>query len=526
MADREIVTDLIGRDRMSPAFESAARSSEKMRGHVDKLSGLLKGALVGGAAVAGVAALSVGKTLFDAAGRVELLGNKARTVFGPSFASVAKAADGLNERLGISKVETEGLLAGFGDLLTPMGFTTSQAASMSSQLGTLTGALTAWSGGTKTSSDVADMLNDALTGEYDSLKSLGVQIDADTIKQELHRTGKDKLTGAALKQAQAEAAVRLITQQSSNALTAYNQHTNKLADSKAALAAKIADVRDTLAAKLLPVFVRLGSWLVDSGIPAVQRLWEGLSARLGPVFAWIGTTIVPKITATFASLKKTFDDNREGFAQGQRVVNALGMIFKAVLGPAIQHLVDYELVKIKVGFQVFSFVLTRIVVPAIKGILSVFLTVVGGILTGAAKAFGWVPGVGDKLKKAASDFSHFRDSVNASLDGIRKSYTVAVNLRTVRVDPSGATHVQTIRAMAKGGIVNRPTVALIGEAGPEAVVPLKNGGGAGLGPSIVIENLNVSAPLASPEEVARAVVNAVQVATRRGYRPPAGWAAS
>jgi len=33
--------------------------------------------------------------------------------------------------------------------------------------------------------------------------------------------------------------------------------------------------------------------------------------------------------------------------------------------------------------------------------------------------------------------------------------------------------------MAEGGIVNRPTMALIGEAGPEAVVPLSGGNAPG-----------------------------------------------
>jgi hypothetical protein len=37
----------------------------------------------------------------------------------------------------------------------------------------------------------------------------------------------------------------------------------------------------------------------------------------------------------------------------------------------------------------------------------------------------------------------------------------------------------SIPALADGGIVSRPTLALIGEAGPEAVVPLGRGGGMG-----------------------------------------------
>ena len=36
-----------------------------------------------------------------------------------------------------------------------------------------------------------------------------------------------------------------------------------------------------------------------------------------------------------------------------------------------------------------------------------------------------------------------------------------------------------IPMLAKGGIVTGPTLALIGEAGPEAVVPLGKGGGMG-----------------------------------------------
>ena len=36
----------------------------------------------------------------------------------------------------------------------------------------------------------------------------------------------------------------------------------------------------------------------------------------------------------------------------------------------------------------------------------------------------------------------------------------------------------SIPAMAEGGIINTPTLALIGEKGPEAVVPLAKGAGA------------------------------------------------
>jgi hypothetical protein len=61
----------------------------------------------------------------------------------------------------------------------------------------------------------------------------------------------------------------------------------------------------------------------------------------------------------------------------------------------------------------------------------------------------------------------------------------------------------SIPALADGGIVNRPTLALIGEAGPEAVVPLGRGGG--MGGSM---NVTINMPAGSDgEEVVRALQN-------------------
>lgn len=56
---------------------------------------------------------------------------------------------------------------------------------------------------------------------------------------------------------------------------------------------------------------------------------------------------------------------------------------------------------------------------AIRYVVGVFLGMVDTLLTGAAKAFGWVPGLGGKLRGAAAAFSRFRDDVNARLAGIR-----------------------------------------------------------------------------------------------------------
>tara|TARA_R110000868_G_scaffold8801_5_gene44997 strand:- start:539 stop:2371 length:1833 start_codon:yes stop_codon:yes gene_type:complete len=67
--------------------------------------------------------------------------------------------------------------------------------------------------------------------------------------------------------------------------------------------------------------------------------------------------------------------------------------------------------------------------------------------------------------------------------------------------------------LADGGIVTRPTTALIGEAGPEAIIPLRRGMGTGMGSTV---NINVTAsPLSSPADVGAAVVDALRAYERR-----------
>jgi hypothetical protein len=65
------------------------------------------------------------------------------------------------------------------------------------------------------------------------------------------------------------------------------------------------------------------------------------------------------------------------------------------------------------------------------------------------------------------------------------------------------------KAMATGGIVTSPTFALIGEAGPEAVIPLSKAGGMGM-------NITVNAGLvATPDQVGQDIIAAIQKAQRR-----------
>ena len=101
----------------------------------------------------------------------------------------------------------------------------------------------------------------------------------------------------------------------------------------------------------------------------------------------------------------------------------------------------------------------------------------------------------------------------AKMDAIAAKMKRTVDI-DVRVTETVSRVVSTIAAggipkMAEGGIVSRPTLALIGEAGPEAVVPLsKMGSGGG------DVNINVNGGLATSAEIGQAITNALRAYSR------------
>ena len=143
------------------------------------------------------------------------------------------------------------------------------------------------------------------------------------------------------------------------------------------------------------------------------------------------------------------------------------------------------------------------------------------------------------LVAAYNKFEWFRDGINAIVNTVIGFFAGMVNAAigavnaiisaynsipllpdipkapTVPVPQLGATAAARpvagrlgIPRMAEGGIVSSPTLALIGEAGPEAVVPLDRmatGGGV---------TINVTGGLSTSAEIGQAVVNALRAYSR------------
>jgi hypothetical protein len=127
--------------------------------------------------------------------------------------------------------------------------------------------------------------------------------------------------------------------------------------------------------------------------------------------------------------------------------------------------------------------------------------------TGVDQAQFIVNGLEAELTKLTPKLMAKMDQIAAKL---KRSVNIDVII-TERVSRIVSTITSGIPAMANGGIVTGPTLALIGEAGPEAVVPLSQMGNMATGGGVTI---NVTGGLATSAEIGQSVVNALRAYSR------------
>jgi hypothetical protein len=108
--------------------------------------------------------------------------------------------------------------------------------------------------------------------------------------------------------------------------------------------------------------------------------------------------------------------------------------------------------------------------------------------TGIYHTFAWIFGnIGGAIS----------GGINAGLNAIKGLWNATVGRVSFSVPswvPVFGGDKWAFPQMAEGGIVTSPTLAMIGERGPEAVVPLGRGGGVG-GPAVVIQQANFATEL-------------------------------
>ena len=269
--------DPVGID-VRPDTAAFSRLPAEIRPHVDRAGDEIEqgfAASAKGASKALIGAVGVGlvagfgRELLDLGNQAAVFREKTATVFEDSADDVRRWAKDNAASLGLTETRLAGVAAGFADLLKPMGFTAAEAATMSTETVELAGALSAWSAEQDTAADVAKVLGDAMLGERDALKGLGISISEADVAARLAVNGQQDLTGAALQQAEAIATQQLIFEKSTDAQRAWSDGSFDAIKTQNELRAKVGEIVETMAEGLLPVFTAAAEVLERIPTPAI-----------------------------------------------------------------------------------------------------------------------------------------------------------------------------------------------------------------------------------------------------------------
>lgn len=202
---------------------------------------------------------------------------------------------------------------------------------------------------------------------------------------------------------------------------------------------------------------------VEKSTPLIKTLADklpGIGDAMGKFFDHIGNG------APMAS--KFLGDFLNGIRIGIRVLGVLIEVFTEAYGifrEFIVTIIDIFKTMFKVGRAAFM------------GLINL----AGDFLDAATTAFGWIPGVGGKLKNAQNAFKSFKDYANRQLHAIDKN--VNINVKVAFGNAWSAINEMTSKLQslgyigrAAGGVVGhaaegggRSGLTLVGEQGPELV---------------------------------------------------------
>lgn len=203
----------------------------------------------------------------------------------------------------------------------------------------------------------------------------------------------------------------------------------------------------SLAKAAVPMFETLAKHLPAIG-RALSRMFQAFADQgddanvfFSDLLHFIEATIVilGKLIAAFAS---AYSALRNFVVNGIQLIQDLGTVFSAMA----RHM-------------------KAVFLTAIMNILNML----GVLAAGAADAFGWIPGIGGKLRAAQNKFNEFRKGVNNELNKINNK-TVTVTIRQV------FTTIGRIAVQAAGIIAGRKAAGgIVGAVGQAASGGIRNG---------------------------------------------------
>ena len=213
----------------------------------------------------------------------------------------------------------------------------------------------------------------------------------------------------------------------------------------------------------------------------------------------IGAALLPVIEKVLPYLQKFADWAQENPEKFTMIASAIGLIAAAIVITNIAMALNpFSIIAIGVGLLVIALKLAYDKFEIFRKLVDI---VFDALVTGGKFVF-------DGLTKI---FSALYDVFKILFNGIAKLWNNTVGKlsftipKWIPVIGGSSFEVPNIPYLAEGGIVTSPTLAMIGEAGPEAVIPL-NGKNSNMGGNVTI---NITGGISSAADIGRSVVDAL-----------------
>ena len=467
--------------------------------------------------------------------------SKVAAIFGESAAGIEAFSKTAATSLGLSEQNVLDAAGTFGIFGKAAGLGGTELSDFSNNFTTLASDLASFNN--TSPDDAINAIGSALRGEMEPIRRYGVMLDDAAIKAEAMAQGLYSGKGALTSEAKTLAVTALLYKKTADAQGDFAKTSGGLANQSKIMRAQLTNAATTIGTALLPIALKMSNFFAKKVIPVVEKLSKVFSEKgltgvmdvakkqlpklqlaFSSLWHWIINVGLPKWAAFMQSMGKALI----GWI-GPRIgpaIKKLGEWLEAALkwiyGTGVPLLVDSL---IKMGNALVDWIEPRIQ-PALKE-LGKFVDALGKWLVTDGipillKSFyrmgvaiiGWAKRIIPELVKAFAVAFHDKvvDFFNMGVEigqniakGIIKGITGKLSGGILgNLFGGGIDLAPLIPFLGNGGIVNRPTLAVIGEKGPEAVVPL-TGRNAGMGGGVT--NYITINSGADPQAVVRALQN-------------------
>ena len=427
-------------------IKKAIAEFKNLDGAAEKTKFALKKALVPATAALGGLAIAA-KGAVEAASNMAEAQSKVNVIFGEGAAEINKFAKTAASKIGQSRQAVMDAAGTFGTFGKAAGLGGKDLAKFSTGFTALASDLASFNN--TSPEDAIQAIGAALRGEAEPMRRFGVLLNDATLKAEAMKLGIYDGNGALTDQQKILAAQSAIYKQTADAQGDFERTSSGLANSQRTLKAQFDDMQVSLGQALLPV--------IDALLPKVKAFADW-AANNKTAFLTI-TAIVAGLAAAIIGANVAMG------AWG--TITAVTTVLNGALATSFTAL------QVASGVIVFTALIAALVLAYNK--FKWFRDGVKAVIDGIASYFefmvnAWIKVInavitGINLVKPGKDIPKMGTVSFGRLGQDAAANTGGVGL--------------AVPAMANGGIVTSPTLALIGEAGPEAVVPLNRAGGMG-----------------------------------------------